>query len=262
MTAEREIGVRIVDIPEPTVIVDGDLDFTSAPQFEQAVDSLLRRRPGIVVELSNAGFIDSSGVAALLNAHRQAMDAEKTFELRGIGDQARKALRISGFGQVFGIDPLRMENVSLPDPAMRSTLNRANWQISESVVVGRPLLVTELRQTAVEAAREAGLSESEVSDVKLAVGEALTNALKHAARPGRDRIRLRCLACPAALVLEISDQGRGFNPDTVPTPISGVLRGGGLGIHLMRSTMDEVEFTGDEHGSKVRMLKWIHGRDE
>jgi len=106
-----------------------------------------------------------------------------------------------------------------------------------------------------------GLSETDVGDVKLAVGEALANALKHGHQPGRDKIRLRCMSCDSALVVEVTDQGPGFDPDEIALPDHDELRVGGLGIHLMRSTMDEVEFLFDSEGSRVRMVKWKRNPD-
>jgi len=247
--------IHATEEPEPCVLVHGDLDFRAAVEFSRAVTALLERHEAVVVDLSGSPFVDSSGVGALLDAHKLATRTRKRVELRGPRAQVRKALQISGFASLFGVEPLRLETTD-PSAASPEAL-QTDWRINESVVVGIPILVASMREEAVEAAREAGLSESALHDVRLAVGEALTNALKHAVRPGLDKIRVRCMTCPSAFVVEVTDQGAGFNPDSVSIPEAASLQAGGLGIHLMRSSMDEVEFASDGRGSKVRMIKWI-----
>ena len=242
--------------PEPSVVITGDLDFRAAPEFREAAASLIDRHHGVVIDLERVTFIDSSGMAALLDSHSRASTEGKSVELKGACDYVRKALQVSGIASVLGLQPLTLRSFD-DEMCGSSDLRRAEWQVDECVVVGRPVLVASLRENAAGLAREAGLSESEVSDVKLAVGEALTNALKHGLLPGRDKIRMRCMSCSTAFVVEISDQGPGFDPDAITPPIMGELRSGGLGIHLMRASMDEVDFIFDGEGSKVRMLKWV-----
>lgn len=249
-------AVRTNDRPDPTVFIEGDFDFAIAPGFHRAASSMLSKHPGLVVDLSQTEFIDSSGVAALLSARKLANERGKSCELRGVCECVRRALQISGCGGLFGFEPLRFSDLDAT-PVSEGIPNRADWQITEAVVVGRPLLVAELRDTAVEAATQAGLRPKDVDDIKLAVGEALVNAMRHGAKPGRDRIRLRCLACSTAFVVEVIDQGSGFDAGLVSAPDAELLPEGGLGIHLMRSVMDEVEFSADDRGSKVRMLKWV-----
>ncbi|MDO8683202.1 MAG: ATP-binding protein [Armatimonadota bacterium] len=247
---------RSIDEPEPTLLVVGDLDFTAVCAFKESATSLLEKHQSIVVDLSRAPFVDSSGVRTLVEIYHQAVDMGKHLQLRGINSSTQKSLQISGFAGLFGMDSLRLEAADSRICA-KHELKQADWRISESVVVGRPVLVASLREYAAEAAREAGLSEPIISDVKLAVGEALANALKHAVQPGRDKIRLRLMSCHSALVVEVTDQGPGFDPDADRAPAPEALQSGGLGIHLMRSVMDEVDFFFDEQGSKVRMLKWV-----
>ena len=252
--------IQATEEPEPCVFVHGDLDFRAAVEFSRAVATLLGRHETVVVDLSGAPFVDSSGVGALLDAHKTAKRNGKRVNLRGPKAQVRKALQISGFATMFGIEPLRLETMRPVDESADEC--RPDWRINESVVIGRPILVAALREEAVESAREAGLHESALHDVRLAVGEALTNALKHGVRPGMDRIRMRCMGCPSAFVVEVTDQGAGFDPDSVTIPEPDSLQVGGLGIYLMRSSMDEVEFVCDGNGNKVRMIKWITPPEE
>jgi anti-anti-sigma factor len=55
-----------------TVALDGELDIATAPPLEQLLTELERDRwPTVVFDLRQLSFIDSSGIRALLSAHRR-----------------------------------------------------------------------------------------------------------------------------------------------------------------------------------------------
>jgi serine/threonine-protein kinase RsbW len=63
---------------------------------------------------------------------------------------------------------------------------------------------------------------------------------------------------PSGLVIEIEDQGKGFNPDGVPDPLEddNMLRHSGRGLLVIRAYMDELTYTKLEpEGTLVRMVK-------
>lgn len=95
-----------------------------------------------------------------------------------------------------------------------------------------------------------------VDDIKVAVGEACTNAIEHttcSAPPG-DEIIISCYLEQDALVIEVNDEGPGFDPQLCTEP--DVLSEGGLGLILIQALMDEVELTSlAGQGTQVRMTK-------
>ena len=101
-----------------------------------------------------------------------------------------------------------------------------------------------------------GLNEEQ--DVLIAVGEALTNAIKHGCGcdPAK-HISVRCVAGPMRLAIDVSDLGPGFDPESVGAPSPDSLKEGGMGIHMMRQIMDDVSFTFDG-GTTVRLVKRIN----
>jgi serine/threonine-protein kinase RsbW len=108
-------------------------------------------------------------------------------------------------------------------------------------------------------ASRAGFSVDEIEDIKLAVGEACTNAMEHAYEPG-DRnatIRIRCRVEPEAFVVEVIDEGRGFDLDEViidpsaPPPTER-----GLGLFLIGTSVDRLDIdTAPGAGTTVTMVK-------
>jgi len=106
-----------------------------------------------------------------------------------------------------------------------------------------------------EVARHA-YSEASAFAVKLAVEEALNNAIKHGNRFDSSKtIDLTFRVNSAEIAVTITDQGSGFDPEVVPDPTAeeNLVKPTGRGIMLMRAYMDEVHF--NDRGNQVRMVK-------
>ncbi|MCH8164673.1 MAG: ATP-binding protein [Planctomycetes bacterium] len=90
-----------------------------------------------------------------------------------------------------------------------------------------------------------GYGRSSRFAVRLAMAEALANALEHGNRndPGKT-VRLEYRIARSWVVIEIEDQGVGFDPQAVPDPTRQENLGipCGRGIVLMRAHMTEVDF--------------------
>jgi len=102
-----------------------------------------------------------------------------------------------------------------------------------------------------------GYDEDSRFAVRLALEEALVNAMKHGNRMDPDRrVRLAYRVAPDRMEIRISDEGEGFNPVCVPDPTTdeNLQRPCGRGIMLMRSYMDCVQYSCC--GKEVYMLKY------
>ena len=111
----------------------------------------------------------------------------------------------------------------------------------------------EAREFAVRAAADFGLEGDDVYDVKLAMSEAVTNAIQHGSRSTADRVRIAVLAKPGTLMFEVEDTGR-FIPRA---PRHDELPSGGRGLEFMRQIMDEVEVHPGPGGTLLRFAKRI-----
>lgn len=100
-----------------------------------------------------------------------------------------------------------------------------------------------------------GFPESSLFDIKVALGEALANAVRHGTVDGRDsRIRSIVRAYPDRTVIEVHDSGEGFDGTHVKN--DDLYAPGGRGIMFMRALMDRVEFAqSDLGGTMVRLVK-------
>lgn len=92
--------------------------------------------------------------------------------------------------------------------------------------------------------------------IKLALEEALTNAVKHgnAGDPTKE-VTVRYAVTPDKVVIIVRDEGGGFIPDDIPDPTTAerLPLPQGRGIMLMRAYMDEVVFR--DHGREVYFVK-------
>lgn len=94
-------------------------------------------------------------------------------------------------------------------------------------------------------------------NVPVALTEALSNAILYGNREDRSKtVRVRAMIDDRALVMEVEDEGGGFDIEecmTDPTSDDNLFREDGRGLFLMRSLMDRVEQY-SRHGNVVRMI--------
>jgi len=94
--------------------------------------------------------------------------------------------------------------------------------------------------------------------IKLALEEALVNAIKHGNQYDRTKqVRIAYHLLPDRFEVHIADEGAGFNPGDVPDPTAqeNLAYPGGRGLMLMRHYMTEVSF--NTRGNAVRMYKLL-----
>jgi anti-sigma regulatory factor (Ser/Thr protein kinase) len=108
----------------------------------------------------------------------------------------------------------------------------------------------EARDFAERAARDFGLGEEDSYQVKLAISEAVTNAIQHGSSSPTDPIRIVVAEEAGALVFEVIDTGR-FRPRVR----RGILPESGRGLEFMRLLMDEVDLRPGITGTLLRISK-------
>lgn len=102
-----------------------------------------------------------------------------------------------------------------------------------------------------------GFEEDDLHKITMSVRESLINAFQHGNRKdARKNIGLRFLLYPKRLVVEVSDEGRGFRLEDVPDPLAdeSLLRTSGRGLFLIRSFMDECQVESGRNGGTVVTL--------
>ena len=104
-------------------------------------------------------------------------------------------------------------------------------------------------------ARVRSLSDETLADLKLALTEAASNSVRHAyAKDHAGVVEISYELLPDRLVIEVTDEGGGFEPAEAggaPEELSE----GGLGIAIIRAIADEVEI-GTQPGGKGSRLRF------
>ena len=107
-------------------------------------------------------------------------------------------------------------------------------------------------------ARVRDLSDEVLADLKLALTEAASNSVRHAYGSDNDAggVEISYELRADRLVIEVTDDGEGFDPAAAEGPPE-ELSEGGLGIAIIRAIADEVEIgrQPDGRGSRLRFEK-------
>lgn len=93
--------------------------------------------------------------------------------------------------------------------------------------------------------------------ILLAVTEAVTNVIRHAYGGVEDKpIDLEVWVGEDGMRLELIDYGRFIDPKHIASRPLEEVRPGGLGVHLIKTTMDRVEYRENAHGgTTLTMVK-------
>lgn len=114
----------------------------------------------------------------------------------------------------------------------------------------------EVQKTIMDAVVAAGFGEHDVFAVKLALEEALINAIKHGNKldPAKS-VRIHATISPDVVDIDVEDEGSGFSRSTVPDPTleENLEKTSGRGILLIESYMTRVEWSQD--GRRLHMTK-------
>jgi serine/threonine-protein kinase RsbW len=98
------------------------------------------------------------------------------------------------------------------------------------------------------------------SDVELCVSEACTNAIKYGRCSKReDVLTLYFQIHRDKLIIKVLDKGSGFNLKSLPDPEIESLPERGYGLYIIRSKMDDVQYSQTEKGNFLTMIKSFKG---
>lgn len=114
-----------------------------------------------------------------------------------------------------------------------------------------------------KALKSTNCGERDLFSIKLALEEALVNAIKHGNQHDPNKsVHIDYKIQSDRFDIEIVDEGEGFDPSDVPDPtaIENLDRPCGRGLMLMRYYMTEVEYT--DGGNRVVMSKTFNPESE
>jgi len=245
------------DAPHTCILhIAGDVDVAVVPELQGVLDDALAGGcENVVLDLTDVTYADSSALGLLVWLDRRMVPQHGRLVLAGANANVSHILELSGLVGVAA-SIATSEDVS-------SALGGLDMPAGTSDLVWHKEVEFPLDANRLSAVRDEvsslvaplGFSEGAVFDIKVALGEALANALRHG-KPatGEFLVGLAIDAYEDRVVLEVTDNGPGFSGAPVAT--DDLYAPGGRGIMFMRALMDKVEFCPAEgSGTVVRLVK-------
>ncbi len=231
----------------PTIRATGELNCYNYPELRKLIHKAFDNNPAVNLQLDGLDFVDSSGLKALILAEYEARSSNRSLLVTSVSSQLRRLLDISELRHFF--------RTATTQPVEETSFSPSN-QSEECSLQLRPSInaCREIRDWIANFATIAGYSATEIDDIKLAVGEAVTNAIKHG-NCGDDLLAIECRAEAEQLSVKLKYSSEPFDPATVPSPDLVNMQQGGMGIYIMRLVMDEIFYEFDNGRATVTLIK-------
>lgn len=209
------------------------------PADEGWTNQTVALSPGSILALYTDGLIESD--RDLLAAEERMRAA---LERQARGTQQRSALSLVA-STIVGD---QRDDIAL----LMVTTSPTPLREIEVTLPATPASARRARHVVARMLREAGVGDERGFDLLVAVGEAVNNAVEHAAALGSEEFTLRTRRRPTAITVEIADRG-GWVPSFEMPSAPTLLADRGRGLPLMYALSDEVQLDRSEDGTTVRL---------
>jgi anti-sigma B factor antagonist len=99
-----ELSIDRMDSGIVIVVVSGDVDWNTSHQVRNTLTPLFFEKPGaLVVDLSDVNYIDSSGIATLIEGLQRSLQYEIPFRLSGMNPAVKDVFKMAGLKSLFKI---------------------------------------------------------------------------------------------------------------------------------------------------------------
>ena len=93
---KKESGLNVLAL-------SGEVDLHESPEARKRILACIESNTDLLVDLSGITYIDSSGIASLIEGLQLAKSMQLNFGLVGVSNAAMQVLRLSRLDQVFTI---------------------------------------------------------------------------------------------------------------------------------------------------------------
>jgi anti-sigma B factor antagonist len=92
------------DPAKGTAIIGGEIDFSGSPRVREALHGFIKRTQGdVALDLGELEYLDSSGLAVLIEARRVLQEQGRSIRIVAITDQVSKIFQLTQVGELFGL---------------------------------------------------------------------------------------------------------------------------------------------------------------
>ncbi|WP_135075672.1 STAS domain-containing protein [Terasakiella sp. SH-1] len=92
--------------------LEGDVDLETSPQLREALLTEVNAGKSIVVSMADVSYIDSSGIACLVEAYQTGRRTSAGFALANISDKAIRVFQLARLDKIFTIHDTISEAVT------------------------------------------------------------------------------------------------------------------------------------------------------
>lgn len=228
------------------VPLHGNIDFKTVPALKLHLDHMQKAGvKRIILDFQNVTYLDSSGLALILNKFREMKATGGNLALNNVPSPIMHKLRLGRLIDLMPTVPVKEKAEIKPLPKGVLPLNRLALRIDEENL---EYAREELRKLF----NALPLDEDEIFDLTLAAGEAMGNFILHTpAKVGfitvevfEDRIHV-----------EAVDDGPGYEIGENESPITTLEHGRGIKIMRMLADSVKIKKKTNNPGTIVKMVK-------
>jgi anti-sigma B factor antagonist len=96
MSIRNSENTRIVDLA-------GDVDLSGTPQLRKLLFEALKESPKVAINLTAIRYIDSSGIAVMIEALKESQRLKRQFVLYGMNSRVHDVFKLTHVMQIFQV---------------------------------------------------------------------------------------------------------------------------------------------------------------
>ena len=233
-----------------------ELDHHLADEMREVIDDVIDVRgvEDIIFDFSRINFMDSAGIGLIMGRYRKIHEKGRIY-VAGAGEGISRILLISGLHKLVVVSS------DVNDAAKKILESKRNKNSNSFEIIFDSKSENESFARVVVAAFCTRLDPTleEISDIKTAVSEAVTNCIVHGYEGREGKISLKCELNDNELTIEVHDDGvgiddieRAMEPMYTSKP---QLERSGMGFSFMEAFMDELHVKSGKHSGTTVMMK-------
>lgn len=230
------------------VRMSGEVDYNNCREAVSYINQLMgQRKIATCMEMDSLKFIDGRGLIALSIIAAESRRSGIPVKITSLNTHAANILKIAGVWNEFEIP----EDVHIKptEPLCASSTGTLDLDIQPGRNECR------LARNSIAAfGYQMGFSEEELDDIRWAIGEALSNAVRHGT-PSNESIKIMCQADENQLQIVMQYPSEQFDPNDVPVPSMDLSCESGMGIHFIKLIMDSLDYSFENGLVTVTMTK-------
>lgn len=235
--------------PGPVVHASGELDYRNCQGLNDLLEAALSAHgPVVELALGDLDFVDSSGLRVLIVSAIKAREEGGSLCIKSMTSHLSRMLDVSGFRHLFEISAVPVE----PSTGRPDDTARGEWH--ELRLPPEVDACRDARNKVCEYAMRLGFTPADLDDIRLAVGEAVSNAVRHGDCNGKP-IELGYLLQDGKLRIALRYPSAVFSPCDIPTPTAESGCNGGMGIYFMTLVMDSATYSFEDGYATLTLEK-------